>query len=197
MNISITDPLGGEAILSCTSQEARVLTPQLLDKYPCLSAVRTEDGAFFCHQNRHGYFPVTEDKKRYLPLLLLADEQESCIDRYLSRGELLAHFDGQLRAVCVVTREDADTWEIQNLAVMPDSQKKGYGRAMVREILRRFRPRRLLVQTGDSLLTLPFYEACGFRVYQRIADYFPRHYDHPIWENGVLLRDAVRLEMYP
>lgn len=31
---------------------------------------------------------VKSDKKRYLPLLLLGDEQESMIDRYLDRGRL-------------------------------------------------------------------------------------------------------------
>ena len=30
---------------------------------------------------------VKDDKKRYLDLLLLADEQEDMIDRYLERGE--------------------------------------------------------------------------------------------------------------
>ena len=32
--------------------------------------------------------PVTEKKKRLLPLLLLADEQEDMIDRYLDRGTM-------------------------------------------------------------------------------------------------------------
>jgi hypothetical protein len=31
---------------------------------------------------------VTENKKRYLDLLLLADEQENMIDRYLLNGDL-------------------------------------------------------------------------------------------------------------
>mgnify|MGYP007106301682 FL=1 len=31
---------------------------------------------------------VGADKKRFIDLLLLADEQESMIDRYLDRGEL-------------------------------------------------------------------------------------------------------------
>ncbi len=30
---------------------------------------------------------ITDHKKQYLDLLLLADEQESMIDRYLDRGE--------------------------------------------------------------------------------------------------------------
>ena len=32
---------------------------------------------------------VTSDKKEFLDLLLLADEQESMIDRYLERGDML------------------------------------------------------------------------------------------------------------
>ena len=36
---------------------------------------------------------ITTDKKRFLSLLLLADEQESMIDRYLERGELFVMHD--------------------------------------------------------------------------------------------------------
>ena len=31
---------------------------------------------------------ITQNKKQYLPLLLLADEQETMIDRYLDRGSM-------------------------------------------------------------------------------------------------------------
>ena len=31
---------------------------------------------------------IEEDKKKYLSLLLLADEQEEMIDRYLERGDM-------------------------------------------------------------------------------------------------------------
>jgi len=48
---------------------------------------------------------ISENKKRYLPLLLLADEQEDMIDRYLERGTLFAEImDGEPVCVCVVTR---------------------------------------------------------------------------------------------
>ena len=47
---------------------------------------------------------ITQNKKRYLDLLLLADEQESMIDRYLERGELYALYDNsELVSVCVIT----------------------------------------------------------------------------------------------
>ena len=32
---------------------------------------------------------ITNHKKQYMELLLLADEQESMIDRYLGRGEII------------------------------------------------------------------------------------------------------------
>ena len=53
---------------------------------------------------------ICENKKQFLELLLLADEQESMIDRYLERGELFALYDdGDLKSVCVVTQEPLST----------------------------------------------------------------------------------------
>ena len=49
---------------------------------------------------------ITEQKKRFLDLLLLADEQESMIDRYLDEGDMYALYDDDLKGVCVVTPGD-------------------------------------------------------------------------------------------
>ena len=46
---------------------------------------------------------IKEKKKQYLDLLLLGDEQESMIDRYLERGWMFLLDDGGVRAECVVT----------------------------------------------------------------------------------------------
>ena len=50
---------------------------------------------------------ITGNKKRFLPLLLLADEQESMIDRYLERGDLFVMYDvpDMPVALAVVTAE--------------------------------------------------------------------------------------------
>lgn len=55
--------------------------------------------------------------------------------------------------------------------------------------------RTLRVGTGESPLTLPFYEACGFKRADVIADFFTEHYEHPIVEAGQLLRDMIVLEL--
>ena len=54
--------------------------------------------------------------------------------------------------------------------------------------------RSLRVGTGETPSTLRFYAQCGFRPAGRIHDFFTRNYDHPIVEEGVLLRDMILLE---
>ena len=139
---------------------------------------------------------ISDNKRAFLPLLLLGDEQEEMIDRYLDRGTLWALYDGGvLRCVCVVTEEGDGDFEIKNLAVAPESQRRGYGRAMVEHAARQCRGRRLLAGTGDSPLTVPFYQACGFQEDHRIPNFFTESYDHPIYEAGRRLVDMVVFAM--
>lgn len=81
---------------------------------------------------------VPENKKQYLDLLLLADEQESMIDRYLERGTMYALDDNGVRAVCVVTDEGDGILEIKNIATAPEHQGRGYAKALVCFIARRY-----------------------------------------------------------
>lgn len=67
---------------------------------------------------------IFQGKDRFLDLLLLGDEQEDMIARYLGRGELFALYDPNLRGVCVVTDEGAGTFELKNLAVPPKYQRR-------------------------------------------------------------------------
>ena len=139
---------------------------------------------------------IHENKKQFLPLLLLADEQEDMIDRYLERGEMYALEDGGVKAVCVVTDEGDGVLELKNLAVEPAVQRKGYGKALIAFLLREYRTQYVVLQvgTGDSHLTIPFYEACGFTRSHVVRNFFIDHYDHPIFEGGVQLADMVYLK---
>ena len=138
---------------------------------------------------------VTGDKKRYLPLLLLADEQENMIDRYLDRGAMFVLDDGGVKGECVVTDEGNGILELKNLAVLPDCQRKGYGRVLVNYVAARYQGQYSILQvgTGDSPLTVPFYEKCGFVRSHRVEDFFVDHYDHPIFEGGIQLKDMIYL----
>lgn len=137
---------------------------------------------------------IVNDKKHYLPLLLLADEQESMIDRYLERGDLFVMFDGQNPiAVAVVTAEGNGVYELKNLAVTPAYQRKGYGRQMIEFLCRHYSGacHTMLVGTGESRQTVSFYENCGFTYSHTVPDFFTRNYDHPIIEDGRVLKDMI------
>ena len=140
---------------------------------------------------------VKTGKKRYLDLLLLADEQEDMVDRYLDRGTMyVLEADGGVRGECVVTLEPGGVLELKNLAVDPAFQGRGYGRALVEFLAETYRGTCSVLQvgTGDSPATVPFYEKCGFVRHHRVKNFFPDHYHHPIYDGGVLLTDMVYLE---
>ena len=139
---------------------------------------------------------VETNKKQYLALLLLADEQEDMIDRYLERGSMYVLEDDGVKAECVVTDEGGGVLELKNIAVEPDFQGKGYGKALVDFLIRTYAGQYMLLQvgTGDSPSTIPFYESCGFCRHHLVKNFFTDHYDHPIYECGVLLVDMVYLQ---
>lgn len=138
---------------------------------------------------------IKTDKKKYLSLLLLADEQENMIDCYLQNGTMYLLEDDGVKAECVVTDEGNGILEIKNIAVEPSCQKKRYGRALVEFIEEKYKKEYsvLQVETGDSPLTIPFYEKCGFLRSHRIKNFFLEHYDRPIYEEGVQLKDMIYL----
>ena len=139
---------------------------------------------------------IETNQKQYLPLLLLADEQEEMIDRYLERGVMYVLEDDGVKAECVVTDEGSGILELKNIAVEPDSQRKGYGKALVAFLIQTYRGQYQVLQvgTGDSPSTIPFYESCGFRRHHLVKNFFVDHYDHPIYECGVQLVDMVYLQ---
>ena len=138
---------------------------------------------------------ITSNKKRFLDLLMLADEQESMIDKYLERGEMFALYDDGLKAISVVTCEGEGIFEIKNIAVYPSFQSKGYGKRLVDYIFEYYQGRCsvMFVGTGDTPSTLSFYEHCGFRISHRLKNFFIDNYDQPIYEDGKQLIDMVYL----
>ena len=137
---------------------------------------------------------ISENKRGFMDLLLLADEQEDMIDKYLERGILFALYDNGLKSICVVTDEKDGIFEIQNLATYEPFQGKGYGSHLVEYVLSYYKDKgkAMYVGTGDSLI--PFYDRCGFTFSHRLENYFVEHYKAPIYEAGIQLKDKVYLK---
>ena len=100
---------------------------------------------------------IINDKKQYLDLLLLADEQEDMIDRYLERGTMYVLDEDGVKAECVVTDEGSGVLELKNIAVEPAFQGKGYGKALLGFLVQTYAGRYVILQvgTGDSPSTNP------------------------------------------
>ena len=139
---------------------------------------------------------VTENKKQYLDLLLLADEQEDMIDRYLDNGRMYVLDDNGIKCECVITDEGNGVLEIKNIATVSEHQGKGYAKALIDFVVKKYKEQYTILQvgTGDSPLTIPFYEKCGFVRSHSIPNFFTDNYDHPIFECGVQLVDMVYLQ---
>jgi len=138
---------------------------------------------------------VTGVKKEYMDLLLLADPEEDMIDKYLENGEMFVLDDQGIKAECVVTKEDDGVYELKNIAVMPDSQRKGYGKSLVEFVFNYYSDCRVMyVGTGDCDSTLSFYHSCGFAESHRIENFFTDNYDQPMYEDGKQLVDMVYLK---
>ena len=139
---------------------------------------------------------VSENKKQFLDLLLLADEQENMIDKYLDRGTLFALYDDELKSICVVTDEGGGTFEMQSLATYPKFQKMGYGRYLIDHVCSFYggKGEIMVVGTGDVPSAVSFYKKSGFIFSHRIENYILKNYDKPIFEDGVQLKDKVYLK---
>ena len=94
------------------------------------------------------------------------------------------------------TDEGKGILEIKNIATAPEYQGKGYAKALIEFLVKEYGEQYSILQvgTGDSPLTIPFYEKCGFVRSHIVPNFFTDNYDHPIFECGVQLVDMVYLQ---
>ena len=139
---------------------------------------------------------ITENKKQFLDLLLLADEQENMIDKYLPDGDMFVLYDGDLKSICVVLPINSDTCELKNIATYEKYQGKGYGKALIYYICEFYKYdfKTMLVGTGETPAILSFYNSCGFEVSHRVKNFFTDNYDHAMFDGDIQLVDMIYLK---
>lgn len=138
---------------------------------------------------------ITDNKKDYIDLLLLADESEVMIDKYLERGDMYILDDDGVKAECVITQEGEGIYELKNIAVLQDCWRKGYGRKLIEYLfIYCLDCNVMFVGTGDCYSALSFYKSCGFKESHRVKNFFVDNYDHLMFEDGVQLVDMIYLK---
>ena len=122
---------------------------------------------------------ITKNKSRFIDLLLIGDEEESMINKYLEESTLFTLYDNDiLISVCAVVIKDSDTIEIKNLATYPKYQNKGYASTLMGFVLNKYKKefKYLILGTGENPKTLDFYKKRGFKEYKRVKDFFTENY---------------------
>ncbi len=137
------------------------------------------------------------DRRKYMELLIIADEQEEMVEKYIDLGDMFLLFDeDELIGECIVIPMEASIYELKNIAIYSNYRGQGYGKKLVESVCDyyKYKISRMYVGTGDSPLSIPFYNSCGFRESHRVKNFFVDNYDHPIIEDGKQLKDMVYLK---
>ncbi|WP_062104745.1 GNAT family N-acetyltransferase [Bacillus niameyensis] len=133
-----------------------------------------------------------------IDLLLMADPSERLIEEYLKRGKCyIAENYQAIIGVYVLLPTRPDTVELVNIAVTENEQGKGIGRQLLLDAIQKAKARNyktIEIGTGNSSIgQLVLYQKCGFRITSVDRDFFIRHYEDDIFENGIWCRDMIRL----
>ncbi|MVP00845.1 GNAT family N-acetyltransferase [Paenibacillus lutrae] len=133
-----------------------------------------------------------------MDLLLSADPSEVIVEEYLRRGQcFIALMKETVIGEYVLLPTRPETIELVNVAVAEEYQGQGVGKNLVNHAVKQARDsgyRTIEVGTGNSSVDqLALYQKCGFRMTGIDRDFFIRHYPEEIYENGIQVRDMVRL----
>jgi len=142
--------------------------------------------------------PIQLGQTPPMELLLSADPSPAIIQDYLSRGQCyIARQDQTIIGVYVLLPTRPKTVELVNVAVAESHQNQGIGKQLVQHAIQTAREQQydtIELGTGNSGVSqLALYQKCGFRIVGVDPDFFVRHYEEPIYENGIQCRDMIRL----
>ncbi|MBD8035798.1 GNAT family N-acetyltransferase [Solibacillus sp. A46] len=133
-----------------------------------------------------------------MDLLLLADPSKSIVEEYITKGEcFIAESEKQVVGVYVLLPTRPKTVEIVNVAVAEKHHGKGIGKFLITDAIDVAKTKdykTIEIGTGNSSIgQLALYQKCGFRIIGIDYDFFIKHYEEEIFENGIRCRDMIRL----
>lgn len=141
---------------------------------------------------------LKENEEIPLELLMLADPSKKLVKEYTGRGQcFIMIIDETLIGTYVLLPTRPETIEIVNVAVKEAYHGRGYGKELVLHAIQTAKQgeyKTIEIGTGNSgVAQLALYQKCGFRMSSIDHNFFTRHYESPIFENGIQVIDMVRL----
>lgn len=132
-------------------------------------------------------------------LYLMADPEKQAVMAYLQRARKfeIDNPEGKPIAEMMLLPTRPATCEIVNLAVTPEHRHHGLAKNLIsfaKDYAREFHYQLLEVGTATtSFGPLALYQQAGFRVVGVDQGFFTTHYQKQITENGIPVRDMLRL----
>ncbi|WP_294741783.1 GNAT family N-acetyltransferase [uncultured Exiguobacterium sp.] len=133
-----------------------------------------------------------------MELLLAADPSQKLVESYVKRGHcFVAERNDQWIGIYVLLPTRPRTIEIVNIAVDELYQGRGVGKDLLRHSIHTAKTlgyTTIEIGTGNSSIgQLALYQKCGFRIVGIDLNFFLRHYEEEIIENGIRCTDMIRL----
>lgn len=144
--------------------------------------------------------PCKNLTEKHYELLTLADDNLFAINDYVERGEIFHYtIEGKVVGIVVAIMTRPNTLELVNLAVDTAHQNQGIGKALIQHIkmiAKELKCHTITVGTGNSGIgQIKLYQQMGFRMKYIDTDYFKKHYDVRIFENGIECKDMIHFEL--
>jgi len=140
------------------------------------------------------------ERRNFMNLLLLADENEEVVNEYINEGEMFSiSFEDKLIGVALFITESTSIVELKNVALSPEYRGKGLGKEILKNAFERYRKKsfkKMIVGTANSSIdNIAFYQKAGFRIAGIRKNFFDK-YSEPIYENGIRAIDMIMFEKH-
>lgn len=142
---------------------------------------------------------VKDKTKLPFHLLKLADPSRKLIEQYTTSGSsYIAKHKDKIVGVIVLLPINSSSIEIKNIAILEAFQDKGFGKELLQyanNLSKQKGYKTLVIGTGNSsIYQLKLYQKVGFEIVKIKRNFFLKHYDHPIIENGIQCKHLIVLE---
>jgi ribosomal protein S18 acetylase RimI-like enzyme len=141
---------------------------------------------------------ISRDTDLLVPILHDAEEDDVRITTAIAdvaNTGYAAFVDGECVGAALMHWQ-TDVSELIYIAISSAYRGKGYGKALIAELLNIARQQpteALIVGTANtSIENISFYQTCGFRMDSVRKDYFS-YFQTPVYEHGILMQDMLML----
>lgn len=128
-------------------------------------------------------------------LLLDADPSKKLVDKYLACGILFgAFYNTEPAGVCLLVFLNNTTAEIINLAVLEKYRNNSIGKSLISMAENQARLYGFkYMELGTAEPLVKYYKKRGYKYHKTIKNFFVKNYEFPVIDNGIILKDMVRL----